>query len=255
MVRDIFTAKVGGVVLTSVDTIVISSFLGLRVLAIYNNYYYIMNAVFAFFMVFYNACRAGIANELIVESEEKKVKDFYKLTFLVFFGLNVCVSCFLNLYQPFMEIWIGSNYLLEDSSIVLLCIYFVVYEIPVFWAVYKDAAGAWRQDKYRPLVGTIVNLTGNIILVNIIGINGVIISTIISEVFICIPWLLYTLKKSVLSIKLRNLAVRVAAYISCMLLSGIMTYSVCGKIRLHGIQELLVKLVISVSISTPQPKQ
>ncbi len=249
MVRDLFTAKVGGVVLTSVDTIVISRFLGLRLLAIYNNYYYIMTALFAFFMVFYNACRAGIANELIIEGEEKKVRDFNKLTFIVFFCLNVCVSCLLNLFQPFMKMWIGTDYLLEDSSVVLFCIYYVVYEIPVFWSVYKDAAGVWRQDRFRPLIGAIVNLAVNIMLVNIIGINGVIISTIISEVFICIPWLLYTLKKNVLPLQLKEVAIKTMAYIGCMLLSAAVTNFTCGLVSFQGVLELVIKLIISTLIS------
>ncbi len=249
MVRDLFTAKVGGVVLTSVDTIVISSFLGLRLLAVYNNYYYILTALFAFFMVFYNACRAGIANELIVENDEKKVKDFYRLTFIVFFLMNICVSSMLNLYQPFMKLWIGSDYLLGDSSILLLCVYFISFEIPVFWSVYKDAAGAWRQDRFRPLIGALVNLIVNVVLVKIIGINGVIISTIISEVFVCIPWLLYTLKSSVLPLKIGEVAKKTALYLCCVAAAGAGSYYVCGMIRMQGLGELVLKLLLSVIIS------
>ena len=40
-IRDLFTAKLGSVVVGSVDTMVISAFLGLTTLAIYQNYYYI----------------------------------------------------------------------------------------------------------------------------------------------------------------------------------------------------------------------
>ena len=42
-VADLFTAKIGSVVVNSADTIVISAFLGLTVLAVYQNYYYIIN--------------------------------------------------------------------------------------------------------------------------------------------------------------------------------------------------------------------
>ena len=40
-IRDLFTTKIGVVVITSSDTIIISTFLGLTKLAIYQNYYYI----------------------------------------------------------------------------------------------------------------------------------------------------------------------------------------------------------------------
>lgn len=38
-IRDLFTAKLGGTITNSADTIVISAFLGLTTLAVYQNYY------------------------------------------------------------------------------------------------------------------------------------------------------------------------------------------------------------------------
>ena len=40
-IRDLFTSKIGAVVVNSADTIVISAFLGLTALAVYQNYFYI----------------------------------------------------------------------------------------------------------------------------------------------------------------------------------------------------------------------
>lgn len=57
-VRDLFTSKIGGAVVDSADTIVISSFLGLTTLAIYNNYFYIMSSIYGFIMIIFNACMA-----------------------------------------------------------------------------------------------------------------------------------------------------------------------------------------------------
>ena len=82
-IRDLFVAKFGGVVVNSADTLVISTFLGLTVLATYQNYYYIMMAVIGLITVLFNACIAGIGNSLIVEASEKNYEDLKKLTFLV----------------------------------------------------------------------------------------------------------------------------------------------------------------------------
>lgn len=51
-IRDLFTAKLGGTIVSSADTIVISAFLGLKVLAMYQNYYYILNAVMSFIIYY-----------------------------------------------------------------------------------------------------------------------------------------------------------------------------------------------------------
>ena len=60
---------------------------------------------------------------------------------------------------------------------------------------YKDAAGMWWADKWRPLVGCIVNLILNIILVKTIGVGGVMLSTIISYLFVELPWETHVLFK------------------------------------------------------------
>lgn len=44
-IKDLFTAKLGATIVNSADTIVISAFLGLTILAMYQNYYFIMSSV------------------------------------------------------------------------------------------------------------------------------------------------------------------------------------------------------------------
>ena len=67
-IKDLFTAKIGGVIQNSADSIVISAFLGLTLLAKYNNYYYIMNSVLGFIVIIFQSSLAGIGNSLITES-------------------------------------------------------------------------------------------------------------------------------------------------------------------------------------------
>ena len=59
-IRDLFTARIGSVVYDSADSIVISSFLGLTALARYQNYFYILNAVFGFVTLITSSSLAGI---------------------------------------------------------------------------------------------------------------------------------------------------------------------------------------------------
>ncbi|HEN1725163.1 TPA: polysaccharide biosynthesis protein, partial [Enterococcus faecium] len=50
-VKGLVTNKVGGTILRSSDSIIISSFLGLSVLAIYQNYYFIISAIMSIFAI------------------------------------------------------------------------------------------------------------------------------------------------------------------------------------------------------------
>ena len=63
--------------------------------------------------------------------------------------------------------------------------------------MFKDAAGIWKIDKWRPLTAALVNLALNLATVNWIGLYGVLLSTVIAIVFIEIPWVLHNLFKAV----------------------------------------------------------
>ena len=103
-IRDLFSSKIGTVVLHHADTVVISSFLGLSVLAVYHNYYFIMNAVVAVIEMMISSIMAGLGNSLITESKKKNEDDLMKISFLYLWLGGVCCCCFLGMYQPFMEI-------------------------------------------------------------------------------------------------------------------------------------------------------
>lgn len=252
-VMDLFCSKIGQVITNSFDTIVISAFLGLTTLAIYQNYYYIISSLFAMFTVFYKACLAGIGNSLLVESEEKNYFDFKRITYIVCFALNFCVCCLLCLYQPFMKMWVKSNELILDYRyVILLTIYFFVYEETMLLALYKDGAGNWHKDRYRPLIASVINLALNITLVNIIGLYGVIISTILSYLFVNLPWIFKRLFGDVfhninpyiyLRILLKYLFLTGISAISCVL--------ICRAIpnRTH-LAELIINLIICTIVST-----
>ena len=183
-VGDLFTSKLGGIIVNSADTIVISAFLGLSVLGVYNNYYYIMNSVLGFVTVIFTACTAGIGNSLIVDTEEKNLRDLNKLTFLISWIGCFCCSCFLCLYQPFMRIWVGEKYLLSFGCVVCFVVYFYIRILNQVLIVYKDAAGMWHEDRFRPLCTALANLIMNIVLVQFIGIYGILLSTVLSTLFI-----------------------------------------------------------------------
>lgn len=189
-IKDLFTSKLGYTIVSSADTIVISAFLGLTVLAQYQNYYYIMNAVIGFMSIIYSSITAGIGNSILTRSKEHNYRDFKTFTLLVSFVSGICCACFLSLYQPFMKIWMGEDMLLPDFMVILFCLYFWFYELVMMISVYKDAGGIWHEDRFRPLISGVVNLILNLILVKWIGIYGIVISTILSQLCISLPWII-----------------------------------------------------------------
>lgn len=244
-IRDLFTSKLGTVIVNSVDTIVISSFLGLTVLAVYQNYYYILNAIISFVAIIFSACTAGIGNSIIVETKEKNFDDLKKLTFIILWISGFCTTALLCLYQPFMEIWVGKKYELQFIAVICLCIYYFIYEINQLLNTYKDAAGIWHADRFRPLVTALGNLTMNLVMVQFLGIYGVILSTVLSTLFIGMPWLLHNLftvlfEREDLPPYLKLLL----KYIIVTVCGCIITYGVCRFISTNKVLTLICRGIV-----------
>lgn len=244
-IKDLFTAKLGGVIVNSVDSIVISAFLGLTVLAIYQNYFFILNAVIGLIAIVFNACTAGIGNSIIVETKQKNYEDFSKFTFIISWISGYCCCCFLCLYQPFMELWVGKSYMLNFSAVISFCIYFFIFELNQLLNTYKDAAGIWHKDRFRPLVTALTNLILNLFFVQFMGIYGVIFSTVLSMFFIGMPWLLSNLFTTLFNKnQLFGYVKKIVIYSVIVTVSCVVTYSVCTLFYLDAIQTILIRIII-----------
>ena len=248
-IKDLATARFGSIILHSSDTIVISMFLGLAVLAIYQNYFYLITSVCSFIAAILYGVLAGIGNSLVVETKEKNLHDFKKFTFIIAGIVCVCTNCFLCLFQPFMELWMGVERMLPFSMVILFCIYFFLYEYNQLFNLYKDAAGLWHKDRFRPLITSLANLFLNIVLVQYIGIYGIILSTIISMLFIGMPWLLHNLFSTLFEQKMGSYLKELLKYLLATLLSSVLSYVFTSLLALHGVLALIVNGMIAVGVS------
>lgn len=176
--------KIGNVVLGSVDNIVISAFLGLTVLACYNNYYCIIAALFGMIGVVSNSLKGGVGHAVAKDSLEKNYKNFNTFNLLYTMMVSWISICFLCFVQPFMELWVGENYMLPDHIALLAAVYIFTFKWCDMLYVYQEAKGIWWRTKFVPLTAAAVNLAVNITLVKRIGLPGILISTIVSVLFI-----------------------------------------------------------------------
>lgn len=233
-IRDLFTAKFGGVIVNSVDTIVISAFLGLTALAIYQNYNFIIISISGFITVIFSSVTAGIGNSIIVETKEKNFIDFKKFTFIICWISGFCSCCFLNLFQPFMEIWVGKELMLDFSIVICFVIYFYAYEVNQLLNTYKDAGGIWHEDRFRPLITAIANLGMNLLMVNYVGLYGIIFSTVLSLIFIGMPWLMHNLFTTMFSKRyLFSYLKKLFFYVLMSVLSAAVTVYLCNYINFN----------------------
>lgn len=248
-IRDLFTSKIGGIIYDSADTIVISSFLGLTILAVYQNYFYILNAITGLIAVVFSACTAGIGNSIVVETKEKNFADLSKFTFIICWITGFCSVCLLCLYQPFMELWVGKDLMLSLSAVICFVVYFFVRQLNALFNMYKDASGMWHEDRLRPLAAALTNLVLNLILVQFIGIYGILISTVVAIICVGMPWLLHNLFTVIFERKfLHDYLKSLLYYCTVVFISCILTYYICSKINIGLIATLFIRGVVCVIV-------
>ena len=194
-VKALFLHKVGGVITNSLDSVVVSAYIGLEATAIYNNYFYIMTSVGNTIAIFYTSILAGIGNSIASESVQSNYERFKKLTAINNWIVGWTAISMLCLYQPFMKIWVGSEYMFPFRTMILFVVYYYVNLIRRINVTFKDADGIWVEDRFKPLISGLINVALNIFLIQKIGIDGVVISTIISFLLVEIPWEVYVLYK------------------------------------------------------------
>lgn len=245
----IFIGKICVVTRNSFDSIIISSYFGLVLTAIYNNYYYIMNAIVAIMMIFSSSIIPGIGNSIAVESEEKNYKDFIKFNFMFDILAGGASCCLVCLYQPFMKIWVGENGMLPFISAVLFAVYFFTMMIGNIRAAYTEAAGLWWQNKNRAILESVMNLLLNIILGKLFGVNGVLVATILTIIIINFGMSSIVLFKYYFkNYTVKEYFVKSCYYAIITMFASIISYKVTNLITINGLIGLTLRLAVCVII-------
>ena len=240
--------KIGTTVIMSADSIVISAFLGLTMVARYGNYYTIISAVISIMGMVINSILAGVGNGLVVGSVEENYKLFNNLNYGIMWIVSWCTICFMCLFQPFMTIWVGKSMLLPLSSVFLFALYYYSWQCRVCVLLFKDAAGQWDADFWKPYVSAGLNLIINILLVKIIGFNGVLISTILTMVLVNIPWETHVLFKNIFKKSEKDFYIKQFLFFIKTLIVGAITYYLCQIVPGDGMIVFLIRGIIAIIV-------
>lgn len=240
--------KVAAVIINSIDNIFVSMYIGLEMVAIYNNYYYIITAVSGLFLMLLNGLNSIIGNYLIKESKEKILNLFYTVHYLTSFCICICCSCFMNLYQPFITLWIGNKSLLGLSSVILLVICFYSIRIRTIGTLFEDSAGLWEKDIFKSYFMVVIDLVIDIYLLKKIGINGALVSTISTMVF-AFFYESIVIHKYCFQTKQTKYLFNTLIYSLATVLSCLISYYVCQLLSFSLIITLCTNLFISIIVS------
>lgn len=240
--------KIGGVVVSSTDNILISTFVNLSAVGIYSNYYMIISALNTIFGQIFTSLTASVGNMFVTEKNEKELDIFNKVYFMNFWIYSFSTICLICLFNSFVELWVGADYLFPFEVVLILTINFYITGMRKSTITFKEAAGLFYNDRWKSVIEAIVNLIASIILVKIFDVFGVFLGTFISSVTVCVWVEPYVLYKYGFNKNFIEYFKKYFIYIIITILLGTGTFIICNNITCSLFLSFIIKLIMCLII-------
>ena len=249
-VKALFFHKVGGFIVLGTDNIIISKFIGIIEVGLYSNYYMIIDAIEKLFGQVIRVITPSVGNMLVKESAEKSFEIFKRVRFLNFWIATFSGISLLVVMNSFITVWIGSKYLLATCVLIVLVLNYYAKSMRSCHMIFKEAAGIYYEDRYIPLLESVLNIVASLILLKYFGLAGIFMGTIISSLALyCISYPKYVYKK-LFNRSYLNYTKETLGYLSIFLVLAVITFKIS---RLIVINNAFLSLIINCLIAVVIP--
>ncbi len=218
-IKAMFMHKIGYALVNTVDSVVISAFVGVTALGGYSNYTMFTTTMVGVISLIFTSLTSVVGHLCVKEKPqdvERYCSSFHLMNFVVgtvfFLGYYSIADCLIALF--FSSDLVAAR---SISAVITIngFIQFMRYGVLTF----RDASGTFYNDRWKALFEGIANIILSVIFVQFIGVVGVIAATIITNLLISHvvePYMLYkhAFKSSVKKYCVKNycyIAVFVAA--------------------------------------------
>lgn len=178
-IKSLIFHKINGLIGSNIDTIIISSFLGLKKVAIYSTYIYIINMLESILGKISTSMTAIIGNYMVKSKDklEELRNEFngalFFIAIVICTPLTLAINGFINI---FYEGKIATSVILAISFTLLLFVYLIKMSTTLF----INAGGLFKETQHCAMIDTCINLILSLVLINYLGIPGVLIATVVA---------------------------------------------------------------------------
>lgn len=219
---NLFWHRISALVVFNTDYIIISKFLSLEVVGIYSSYLIVVNIVNTLLGVLTNIISPKIGIFIANSSKSETFNLYTKINILYsYLSIVFCYTTYRTI-NLFIELWLGKEYLLDNITVVLLMLNLFIQLSRTPIEIFKNGFGFF-SDIHLAIFESLLNLCFSLFLVKKIGLNGVILGTLLSNLVIIVlakPMLLFKKcfeEKQILYLKKMFLIVAEAAIIVIIL--------------------------------------
>lgn len=191
-VKQLFVHKIGSFVQFQLSPFLIYTFVSLPVVALYGNYTLVTQRMQSFINAIMNSTGAAIGN-LISEGDKKKIFSVYQeLLSCRIFIAGFSSMCVYVLITGFIRVWLGSEYELNQLTVLLICAHFFLMIVREINDQFIFGYGLF-YDTWSPLTESFIFIVTSMTLGHLFGLNGVLAGPLVSTFIIVYLWKPYFL--------------------------------------------------------------
>lgn len=186
MTKAVYAHQISSMVTSNTDNVVLSLLSSLRNVTIYSAFATLISYPNVVIFRIIEGMRATLALK-ITRNDADSYSAFKQLLAFSFFCICVTVPVFLQLANPFVALWIGTDYLIPALQLVLFSLILTdILFMPVVYAA-RDAKGLYPESRKFTIAQAVVNLVVSVALAVPLGITGVLAGTIAASYFVLQP--------------------------------------------------------------------
>jgi O-antigen/teichoic acid export membrane protein len=244
--------KIGVKLVNTIDSMVISGFIGIVVLGKYSNYTYICSAMVGIINLFFTPLTSVIGH-LCAEGNKEKTREYFNYFYCLNYILGVVF--FLGYYaviDAVVRLLFGSGLSVSNAIAFIITLNQFIQYMRNAALLFRNASGTFYHDRWKPIAEGVVNLVLSLLFVMVFPedyrVVGVIVATIITNLLICDIVEPFVIFKHVFGQKPGKFYIKNYAYIGLFVVAlFVMTFLTTEQT--NAISSILVNGCISVVVS------
>ena len=156
--------KLGSVIVSGTDNILISKFVGVIAAGYYSNYTLLTSTVRTFYIQIFSPITASIGNFVAEKDKNESYVFFKKLFFINAYIAVFCTSCLTTLINPFIRLLWGEEYVFDLLTVSFIMLNFFLTCMRQSTCIYIDTNGLFWQVKWKSVFEALINLIASVML-------------------------------------------------------------------------------------------
>ncbi len=187
-------SSIANIVHDNVDLVLLSFFVDIKLVSVYTIYNTIVQQLKSVMQIFTGSLEAGFGNIIARKETEQLRRCFRIYEFLIYAFVSVVFSCVFVLIVPFVENYTKGitdiNYVVPSFAF-LMTLNGATFCIRQPYMTLVLAAGKYRETGRGAIMEAALNLVLSVFLLWAIGFEGVVIGTIVANIFRSVQYCVY----------------------------------------------------------------